>query len=356
MRIVIDHVSKSFGKVTALSDVSLEIADGELFFLLGPSGCGKTTLLRCLGGFERPTSGRIALGDEDVTGKAAHERNTAMVFQGYALWPHMTVYDNVAFGLEMRQVTGAERSRRVEEALARVQISELRHRRPNELSGGQQQRVALARTLVVQPGCLLLDEPLANLDAKLRRDMRREIRSLCKDSGLTAVYVTHDRQEALSMADRVAVLQDGIVRQVASPQELYRRPASAFIANFIGETNFLRGKVVGRESGRVLLETAGGRLAAESAPEGLAVGTEVMLSLRPEAFVRSAAAGEGVNRMPVTVRETSYLGELADHIAATAQGQEIKFFELNPVGVLRAGEEVTLEIAPRDVVILPDES
>ncbi|MGI6353622.1 MAG: ABC transporter ATP-binding protein [Lentisphaerae bacterium] len=354
MRIVIDHVSKSFGKVTALSDVSLEIGDGELFFLLGPSGCGKTTLLRCLGGFEQPTAGRIFFGDEDVIGKPAHERNTAMVFQGYALWPHMTVAENVAFGLEMRRVTKAERTRRVDEALARVQISELRNRRPNELSGGQQQRVALARTLVVQPGCLLLDEPLANLDAKLRRDMRREIRSLCKESGLTGIYVTHDRQEALSMADRVAVLKDGVVRQVASPQELYRRPASAFIANFIGETNFLRGKVVSKETGRILLDVAGVRLVAESCPEAFGVGAEVVLSLRPEALFRTYEAGEGINRLQVTVRETSYLGEIADHIAVSEQGQEIKFFELNPVGVLPRGEAITLGVEARDVVILPE--
>ncbi len=355
MRIVIDHVSKSFGKVVALSDVSLEIGDGELFFLLGPSGCGKTTLLRCLGGFEQPTAGRIFLGDEDVTGKPAHERNTAMVFQGYALWPHMTVAENVAFGLEMRQVTGAERARRVDEALARVQISELRHRRPNELSGGQQQRVALARTLVVQPGCLLLDEPLANLDAKLRRDMRREIRSLCKESGLTGIYVTHDRQEALSMADRVAVLRDGVVRQVASPQELYRRPASAFIANFIGETNFLPGTVVANEPGRVLLDVAGVRLAAEACPEAFGVGAKVVLSLRPEALFRADGPGDGVNRLRVTVRETSYLGEIADHLAVSEQGQEIKFFELNPVGVSRGGESITLGVEARDVVVLPAE-
>ncbi|HQL10516.1 MAG TPA: ABC transporter ATP-binding protein, partial [Lentisphaeria bacterium] len=205
MKVTIAGVSKFFGQVRALHDVNLEIADGELFFLLGPSGCGKTTLLRCIGGFESVSGGQIMLNGEDVASRPANERNTAMVFQGYALWPHMTVAENVAFGLEMRKVPKDERERRVREALQRVQIEHLRQRKPNELSGGQQQRVALARTLVVEPGCLLLDEPLANLDAKLRRDMRREIRRLCKDSGLTGIYVTHDRQEALSMADRVAV-------------------------------------------------------------------------------------------------------------------------------------------------------
>ena len=189
MEIKIEHVSKKFGDFTALDDISLTIQDGELFFLLGPSGCGKTTLLRCLGGFEKPTSGRILLGGEDVAGKPANQRNTAMVFRGYALFPHMTVFENVAFGLEMKGVPPEEREKRVKAALQSVQIEHLGGRKPNELSGGQQQRVALARTLVVEPGCLLLDEPLANLDAKLRRDMRHEIRRLCKDNKLTGVYV-----------------------------------------------------------------------------------------------------------------------------------------------------------------------
>ncbi|NLE54593.1 MAG: ABC transporter ATP-binding protein, partial [Lentisphaerae bacterium] len=338
MKVTIAGVSKFFGQVRALHDVNLEIADGELFFLLGPSGCGKTTLLRCIGGFESVSGGQIMLNGEDVASRPANERNTAMVFQGYALWPHMTVAENVAFGLEMRKVPKDERERRVREALQRVQIEHLRQRKPNELSGGQQQRVALARTLVVEPGCLLLDEPLANLDAKLRRDMRREIRRLCKDSGLTGIYVTHDRQEALSMADRVAVLKDGVVEQVATPQDLYRRPASAFIANFIGETNFVSGTIKERSATGVLVETPCGLIRSSLSPEWAREGQDVLLSLRPEAL----SIGEGGdNTLSAVLRESTYLGEIANHVAEVAGGVELSFCELNPVSGGRAGEQVT---------------
>ncbi|MDQ0287895.1 ABC transporter ATP-binding protein [Oligosphaera ethanolica] len=350
MKVTIAGVSKFFGQVRALHDVNLEIADGELFFLLGPSGCGKTTLLRCIGGFESVSSGQIMLNGEDVASRPANERNTAMVFQGYALWPHMTVAENVAFGLEMRKVPKDERERRVREALQRVQIEHLRQRKPNELSGGQQQRVALARTLVVEPGCLLLDEPLANLDAKLRRDMRREIRRLCKDSGLTGIYVTHDRQEALSMADRVAVLKDGVVEQVATPQDLYRRPASAFIANFIGETNFVSGTIKERSATGVLVETPCGLIRSSLSPEWAREGQDVLLSLRPEAL----SIGEGGdNTLSAVLRESTYLGEIANHVAEVAGGVELSFCELNPVSGGRAGEQVTLSVRASDVVVLP---
>ena len=350
MKVTIAGVSKFFGQVRALHDVNLEIADGELFFLLGPSGCGKTTLRRCIGGFESVSGGQIMLNGEDVASRPANERNTAMVFQGYALWPHMTVAENVAFGLEMRKVPKDERERRVREALQRVQIEHLRQRKPNELSGGQQQRVALARTLVVEPGCLLLDEPLANLDAKLRRDMRREIRRLCKDSGLTGIYVTHDRQEALSMADRVAVLKDGVVEQVATPQDLYRRPASAFIANFIGETNFVSGTIKERSATGVLVETPCGLIRSSLSPEWAREGQDVLLSLRPEAL----SIGEGGdNTLSAVLRESTYLGEIANHVAEVAGGVELSFCELNPVSGGRAGEQVTLSVRASDVVVLP---
>ena len=310
MEIKIEHVSKKFGDFTALDNISLTIADGELFFLLGPSGCGKTTLLRCLGGFEKPTTGRILLGGEDVAGKPANQRNTAMVFQGYALFPHMTVFENVSFGLEMKGVPPEEREKRVKAALQSVQIEHLGGRKPNELSGGQQQRVALARTLVVEPGCLLLDEPLANLDAKLRRDMRHEIRRLCKDNKLTGVYVTHDRQEALSMADRVAILKDGKIRQIGTPLEIYRRPADAFIANFIGD-------------------------------------------MRPETLSLKNDGEQSVNILNVTLKQTTYLGEIADHIAVGKDGSELKFYELNPISEMRNGVACELKVRPQDVVVLP---
>ncbi|MBP5638667.1 MAG: ABC transporter ATP-binding protein [Victivallales bacterium] len=348
MKITFEHVNKYFGDVHALEDINLTIEDGELFFLLGPSGCGKTTLLRCLGGFEQPTSGRVILGDKDVAGLPPNKRNTTMVFQGYALFPHLTVKENVAFGLEMRNVPKDELNRRVMEALERVQISQYGDRKPNELSGGQQQRVALARTLVVEPGCLLLDEPLANLDAKLRRDMRLEIRRICKECGLTGLYVTHDRQEALSMADRIAVLKDGRIRQVGAPREIYRRPADAFIANFIGETNFLEGTVKTVADDGSEIETTAGVL--HSSGKSFKVGDKILLSLRPEALTPS---GEGTNLLDVVVRQTAYLGEISDEIGALSDGQQLKYFEMNPSHEVKPGDKVILSIRPEDVVMLP---
>lgn len=349
MEISVDKLSRHYGKVKALDEVSLTVGDGEMFFLLGPSGCGKTTLLRCIAGFEQPTSGRILFDGKDVSGQPANLRNTAMVFQGYALWPHMTVFENVAFGLEMQKVAGDDRVRRVNEVLRQVQMEEYASRKPNELSGGQQQRVALARTLVIHPGCLLLDEPLANLDAKLRRDMRLEIRRLCKDSGLTTIYVTHDRQEALSMADRIAVFRDGRICQLGTPTEIYRRPASAFVANFIGETNLIPAKVVRREGRECILSTACGEFRSIGDCQ-VAPGEECRISLRPEAF-RVGKSAE--NCLEVSLEHIDYLGELADHIGRTADGQTVKFFELNPGSVPPSGTRYELSIAPEDVVVLP---
>src|ERR1700722_16371175 len=218
----IQHLTKRFGAVTALHGLDLEIGPGELFFLLGPSGCGKPTLLRCLAGFYIPEEGRILFGDEDVTRLAPHKRNTGMMFQSYALWPHMTVAENVAFGLEERKVPKPEIKKRVGDALDSVRMGAYAERRPNQLSGGQQQRVALARALVIRPRCLLLDEPLSNLDARLRLEMRTEIRRICKEFKLTTVYVTHDQKEALSVSDRMAVMDGGRILQVGTPPEIYR--------------------------------------------------------------------------------------------------------------------------------------
>src|SRR5215213_67569 len=252
----VQQLTKRFGTVTALHQLDLTIEPGELFFLLGPSGCGKTTLLRSLAGFYIPDEGKIFFGDEDVTRLAPHKRNTGMMFQSYALWPHMTVAENVAFGLEERKVPADETKRRVGAALESVRMGQYADRRPNQLSGGQQQRVALARALVIRPRCLLLDEPLSNLDAKLRLEMRTEIRRVCKEFGLTAIYVTHDQKEALSIADRMAVLEAGHIRQVGTPAEVYRHPQSRFVADFMGETNFLAGKISAVNGRAVVVETA----------------------------------------------------------------------------------------------------
>ena len=350
MKIRFDKVSKTFGTVTALDDITLEIADGELFFLLGPSGCGKTTLLRCLAGFEEPTSGTIHLDDVDVRHQKPHQRNTAMVFQGYALWPHMTVAQNVAFGLEMQGVSPQERREKVQRALDTVQIGELADRKPNELSGGQQQRVALARTLVVEPGCLLLDEPLANLDAKLRRDMRTEIRRICKENHLTAVYVTHDRQEALSMADRIAVLKDGIVLQEGTPREIYRRPVSEFVAGFMGESNFLPATLQSTQGERAVLDTGFGPLGSMAVGPTVQIGDKVTVSLRPEAIALRTAEE---NSFSGILTATTYLGEIAEHRVRLEAGLDLKVFELNPRGNHPLGKSVSLSVDPADVVVLP---
>jgi len=232
------QISKTYdGSTQVLSDISLEMEAGAFFFLLGPSGCGKTTLLRMIAGFLEPTSGHVHFGDKEVTRLPAERRDTAMVFQSYALWPHMTVAENVGFGLDVRSVGGSDKDTRVKEALHTVGLSHLADRRIPALSGGQQQRVALARAIVVRPQVLLLDEPLSNLDAKLRVQMRSELRRICKDAGLTAIYVTHDQKEALSMAARIAVLHEGILQQVGTPREVYSHPANRFVADFIGESN-----------------------------------------------------------------------------------------------------------------------
>ena len=246
----IDKLNKAFGSTRAVDNVTLLIEPGELFFLLGPSGCGKTTLLRCIAGFCIPDSGAIRIGDVDISNLPPHERDTGMVFQSYALWPHMTVSENVAFGLELRKISADERKRRVAEALEMVRMTDRSDHKPNELSGGQQQRVALARALIIRPQCLLLDEPLSNLDAKLRLEMRTEIRRICKQARLTAIYVTHDQKESLSIADRLAILDKGRIRQCGKPQEVYLRPNSRFVANFIGETNFIEGAVQRVADGR----------------------------------------------------------------------------------------------------------
>ena len=351
----IEQLTKRFGSVTALDNVDLTIAPGELFFLLGPSGCGKTTLLRTLAGFYAPDSGRVYFGEEDVTRLAPHKRNTGMMFQSYALWPHMSVAENVAFGLEERHVPRDEITRRVDEALASVHMAGLGERRPNELSGGQQQRVALARALVIRPRCLLLDEPLSNLDAKLRHDMRAEIRRVCKEFDLTTVYVTHDQKEALSMADRMAILQHGRVLQVGAPREIYRRPSSTAVASFVGETDLIAGTIVEARDGRATVDTAAGRFDAVLGDPTRSVtpGTKVTLSVRPECWTlhREPPARNAVRGR---VGEALYLGEMAQYEFVVGE-LRLKALELNPRFLdSTAKNEAYLSAAPEDVVVLTE--
>jgi iron(III) transport system ATP-binding protein len=351
--IQVDQLTKRFGETVALHQLDLRIEPGELFFLLGPSGCGKTTLLRSLAGFYIPSEGRIRFGDEDVTQLAPHRRNTGMMFQSYALWPHMTVEQNVAFGLEERKVSKSEITRRVGEALESVRMGPYAKRSPNQLSGGQQQRIALARALVIRPRCLLLDEPLSNLDAKLRLEMRAEIRRVCKEFQLTTVYVTHDQKEALSISDRMAILEDGHILQVGAPSEVYRRPHRKTVAHFIGETDFMLGKLKALEGDKALVETSVGLFHGILGLPGdtPAIGSTVTLSIRPECWSLEEKPGE-TNSISGRIGGSVYLGEVAQY-EFLAGDENLKIYELNPRH-LGAGRDETLfaVVEPQDVVVL----
>src|SRR5438874_265775 len=281
MKIALSEVTKRFASTTAVDRISLEIADGELFTLLGPSGCGKTTLLRLIAGFAAVDAGEIRFGERRVERLPPYARNIGMVFQNYALWPHMTVRGNVTYGLRLRKLTGAEIERRLAGGLAKVNLTGLEDRYPGQLSGGQQQRVALARALVLNPDILLLDEPLSNLDAKIRVQVRAEIRKLQQSLGITTVYVTHDQEEALSLSDRVAVMRDGRIQQVAAPKALYERPVNRFVADFVGTNNFIPGVCKERGDDRSVVETPLGLVRGRAAA-GVAAGARCVLAIRPE--------------------------------------------------------------------------
>jgi putative spermidine/putrescine transport system ATP-binding protein len=301
----LNGLSKHYGDFYAVREVSLSIADGEFLVLLGPSGCGKTTTLRMVAGFIEPSAGHVRLAGQDVTLLPPWKRNAGMVFQSYALFPHMTVAQNVAFGLEMRKLSRADIERRVEEVLALVRLGGYGGRLPRQLSGGQQQRVALARALAIRPDVLLLDEPLSNLDAKLRQEVRVEIRELQRQLGLTTVMVTHDQEEALTMADRLVVMNEGSVRQVGSQRDLYERPADRFVAGFVGRTTFLAGAV---EAPGRFRSDGGLALACTGGSPGRAA-----LSLRPERVEIGLQPRSGLdNCLPGTVEFVSYLGALID--------------------------------------------
>jgi len=300
--VVLQGVSKSYADVVAVDDVSLAIRQGEFFSLLGPSGCGKTTTLRMIAGFERPDSGRIAIGDADVTETPPHKRRVNTVFQSYALFPHLTVGENVGFGLRFGSLTSDEKRLRVESMLGLVRLDEHARRKPHQLSGGQQQRVALARALILSPDVLLLDEPLGALDAKLRRELQIELKSIQREVGITFLYVTHDQEEALTMSDRLAVMLNGRVEQLGTPREVYERPETAFVADFIGVSNLLRAR--SRGAGRV--EVAGLQLTVDSGKTEKA--GVVRLAIRPERVRIEAMGASGENRVPATIERFVYMG------------------------------------------------
>jgi len=356
-------LTKRFGTTVAVNNLNLDLEEGELVALLGPSGCGKTTTLRMIAGFEEADSGTISFGGRDVTSLPPERRNTGMVFQNYALFPHLTVAQNVAFGLEMRKVPKAEIARRVDAILDKVQLRELADRYPRQLSGGQQQRTALARALVINPSVLLLDEPLANLDAKLREEMRFYIRSLQQEFGITTVYVTHDQSEALVLADRIAVMKDGVLQQVGTPTDIYQRPGNAWVADFIGLTNLVPGVITDREGSRVLVDTDLGVLSGTGS-DGLRTGDQVLLSIRPESLriasgTDTAHPGDTLdgaerNRLVGVVRERAYLGNLVDYRIEVGERVRLRV-QTAPVPAYDVGDRVVLSFSDDQAWVVSDE-
>ncbi|MBI3086028.1 MAG: ABC transporter ATP-binding protein [candidate division NC10 bacterium] len=344
---------KSFGPVLALHDVSFAVERNEFFTLLGPSGCGKTTLLRCVAGFEQADAGEVAVEGHDLRFDPPEKRDIGFVFQRYALFPTMTVYRNVAFGLEMRGLHGAELDRRVQEALDLVRLRGLEHRRPRELSGGQQQRVAVARALVIRPRLLLMDEPLSNLDAKLRQEMRTEIRRIQKETGITTLYVTHDQEEAFSLSDRILVMDAGRVQQIGTHAELYFQPANGFVADFIGQANRLPGEVVAAQVEETTVRVLGETLRLPRRP-GLAPGQRVFVSVRPE-HVRLAVC-PGDSCLKGRVRQRQFLGPFLRYFVDIGGAEvvaDISGITLDGLASLpQEGDNVTVGFSPHDCTLL----
>ena len=314
--VTLTQIRKAYGDFVAVDNVDLQIREGELLALLGPSGCGKTTTLRMIAGFVTPTAGTVRFGERDVTALPVHKRNVGMVFQGYALFPHLTVAKNVEFGLRVRGWNAERKAKKVAEMIKWVQLETLAERYPKALSGGQQQRVALARAMAIEPDVLLLDEPFSALDAKLRTQMRTEIRDLQQQARITSVFVTHDQEEAMAIADRIGVMNQGRLEQLGSAEDLYKRPASRFVATFIGKCNLLEGRVTA--PGR--FETASGQglgFSGERQPGPAA------LCFRPEQAYLGRSAPAGVNALPVKLKSATYLGPLTEFDVETAEGQRL---------------------------------
>ena len=340
----LDGITKEFGEFTAVDDLNLDIYEGEFFSLLGPSGCGKTTTLRMIAGFEEPTRGAISVTGEEVQGVPPYRRPVNTVFQSYAIFPHLNVFDNVAFGLRRAGVKGEELKLRVTEACGMVQLAGFEKRKPGMLSGGQQQRVALARALVNRPKVLLLDEPLGALDLKLRKELQLELRNLQHEVGITFVYVTHDQEEALTMSDRIAVMNEGKVQQLADPTTLYETPANRFVAGFIGQTNAFSGTVEASDGNRVTLRTQeGSRIEAvvrgETVPE---VGGEAHVAVRPE---KVRFGGSGDNACAATVRQIVYLGASTQYIVELEGGGKLVLYQQNAFDATGPSEGDVVSVA-----------
>lgn len=354
-RIVFDHVSKYFGETKAVNDAHFSIEEGEFFTLLGPSGCGKTTLLRTIAGFYRQEEGDIWFDDQKINHVPPYKRNIGMVFQNYAIFPHMTVFDNVAYGLRARKIAKKEIEKRVMEALEMVELSHLRDRVPSDMSGGQQQRIALARAIVIRPGLLLMDEPLSNLDAKLRIKMRSDIRKLQKELNITTIYVTHDQEEALAVSDRIAVINEGVVQQIDTPQNIYSYPKNKFVANFIGISNFLKCPCTmgDPEAGTAKIRIVDRELAVslQRRYEG-----QVLVSIRPEQ-VGLRPVEEHSDGWRGVVVDVTYLGEKVGYQVRLSDGSELQVhqYAVDPFSLYRVNQKVNVDLHLEKAVVFDSE-
>ena len=336
------------GVLAAVNHVTMQIKDGEFFSLLGPSGCGKTTSLRMIAGFELPTSGQIFIHGKEMSQVPSFQRPVNTVFQQYALFPHMTVEQNIGFGMEMKGVSKSERSRRVSEALEMVRLPGMEMRRPKQLSGGQQQRVALARALVNKPEVLLLDEPLGALDLKLRKEMQLELKTLQREVGITFIYVTHDQEEALTMSDRIAVMSKGVVLQIGKPEEIYERPASKYVADFIGETNFIDGVVKNQSGSVVEVDLPGTGVVCVESNRTFTNGQQVAVAVRPEKLRLNSELKDG-NKLQGRVEDVIYIGTDTHYGVRFAGGQKVRVREQNVMHrhheIVQIGDEVSVSFA-----------
>lgn len=358
MYLRLENISKIFpprggvSEVTAVNDISLDIERGELVTLLGPSGCGKTTTLRMIAGFEFPTQGKIHLDGAEINSLPPHKREMSMVFQSYAIFPHLNVFENIAYGLNVRRTSQSEITERVNRVLDLVHLGGYGDRGPNQLSGGQQQRVALARALVMEPKVLLMDEPLSNLDAKLREEMRTEIRRIQKALNITSVYVTHDQIEAMTLSDRIVVMKDGIIEQIGSPTEIYRYPRSRFVADFIGRVNFVPGKVIRQNGSKMEVEVFGTSMSLSGVRNSFSPGQAVTLIIRPEMI-----SINGVNSpYKGIIRRAVYLGNVVEYDVEIG-GQMLTASETDPAKtvIYSEGEEVAVRFAETVIQVLPDQ-
>lgn len=352
----LENIVKWLGKTLVLQGITLTVEPSEFFFVLGPSGCGKTTLLRIIAGFLFPDEGKVYFSEREVTALPPHKRNAAMVFQHYALFPHMSVKDNVAYGLKVRKLPRDEIKKRVHDALHLVRMEGFERRYPSQLSGGQQQRIALARSISVHPDVLLLDEPLSNLDAKLRAEMRSELKGLQRELGVTAIYVTHDQKEALAMADRMAVMNNGKVLQVGTPTELYRRPKSRFVAEFLGDANVFDGRIVRVYADGVEVDVSFGKLHCSRPDFPVQAGEPVLVMVRPEAVsvgTGDEGRGTGINIFNAHIAKATYLGEVTQ-LVLNLKETTVKAMQWRALdGGLK--DEETIRFSAEDLVLIPCE-